>query len=106
MKNTILILATAFFFLSFTSNQQLYTVKKGYAVAFSKASFDKMINATSTGDRAYFDQLIDDVEIMVLPGDISAYLDESHSLKGYRVMRVKGKDIRIWAINEAIKRNH
>ncbi len=104
MRNATLLIITVLFLTSFTPAQQTYIVKKGYTVALSKASYDKMMDAVSNQDNAYFQKLIDNAEIVTLPNDIEAYLVESFSFKGYNVMRIKGKDVKIWTLSESVKK--
>lgn len=93
--------------LSFTKNEakiykQAY-LKKGYTVALSKAYYNEMINATSTGDKKYFAKLIKDYKIITLPKDTKVSVIESSALKGTVVARIYGKETKVWTVYEALK---
>lgn len=96
-------------FLSFTSIaycQQAYILKKDYPVAFSEKGYEKMINATSTGDKEYFKLLLKNKEIMIIPKDLDVHLIKSSFLGGMIVVRLKGKDIKLYTVSEAMKEKY
>lgn len=103
MKNVILLLSLILFTSSFTVQQE-YVIKKGYTVAFSKSSYDKMMDAVANEDNQYFQTLIKNKKIMTLPNDVPVYLVENHVFSGYSEVRLKGKDVNLWTVNDALKK--
>ncbi|MEL4306718.1 hypothetical protein [Joostella sp. CR20] len=94
--------------MSFINNNNEYTqqayLKKGYAVALSEEYFKEMKNAVSSEDIEYFKKLAKDLKIVVLPKDTKVSVIES-SVWGDRVVaRIYGKETKVWANYEALKR--
>ena len=110
MKSTVFLLSMAFFLTSFSTPTQInllqeeYVVKKGYTVAFTKEGYDKMMDAVASKDKAYFQTLQENDVILTLPNDIPVYIIERHVLAGYSEVRLKGKDVNIWTLNESLKK--
>ena len=103
MKKIIILIVASFSLLSFSVYQsETYIAKKGYAFAVTEEGYNKMMDATSSGDEAYFQRLIDQSYVVILPNDLEVYLIDS-SWSGSVVLRVKGKDLKLWGIRESIR---
>ncbi len=98
----IMIISVSFGFSTYDMDLENTYLKKGYTVALSKKYFDEMIDATSTGDRGYFAQLIKDYKIVTLPKDTRVSILESSILKGTVVARIYGKETKVWTVREAL----
>lgn len=102
MKKVIYLSLITFLLFSVTAvAQTVYTAKKGFGVAFSEKGYDKMMSAIADDDKQYLQVLIDNQEMMVLGKDIQVYLVKSSW--GTVILRVKGTDVKIWTVAEAIK---
>ena len=103
MKKLLLISAISFLIFTSKSMSQEAYLKEGYAVALSEAYFKEMVNATSSGDEAYFKKLISDFKIVVLPKDTKVSVISSSAFKGTVVARIFGKETKVWTVYGALK---
>ena len=103
MKKVVFIgLITFLLFSTSAVAQTIYTAKKGYAVAFSEKSYEKMMDAIIDDDKQYLEVLMANQEMMVLGKDLQVYLVKAY-LRGRVLLRIKGTDVTIWTVSEAIK---
>lgn len=102
MKKVIYLSLITFLLFSVTAvSQTVHTAKKGFGVAFSEKSYDKMMSAITDDDKQYLQVLIDNQEMMVLGKDVQVYLVDSSW--GKAKLRIKGTDVHIWTVIEAIR---
>ena len=110
MKNVIFLISVAILSTSFSTPhlsinfQQEYVIKKGFTVAFSKEGYDKMMDAVANKDNAYFQKLKENQVILTLPNDVPVYMIERHVFSGYSEVRLKGKDVKLWTVNDSLKK--
>lgn len=102
MKKAIYLSLITFLLFSVSAiAQTVYTAKKGSGVAFSEISYDKMMSAIVDNDKQYLQVLIDNQEMMILGKDVQVYLVKSSW--GKVKLRIKGTDVHIWTVAEAIR---
>tara|TARA_B100000965_G_scaffold322933_1_gene284555 strand:+ start:1847 stop:2185 length:339 start_codon:yes stop_codon:yes gene_type:complete len=108
MRKTLIILF--FIMFSFNSYSQKsgveYYIKGGYAIAFSKECFNRMMDTVGDGDLVAFKKLSENGCMALFDestkGKVHVYLSKREGI-GYAKYRIKGTtDNFVWLVNEAI----